>query len=305
MSTKVRRFDWAIKKLLRDKANFVILEGFLSVVLNQQIKIIEILESESNQETENDKFNKVDLLVKNENNEFIIIEIQNNKEYDYFQRMLYGTSKVITEHLTKGESYSNVKKIYSITVAYFDLGQGKDYVYYGKTEFTGIHSNEILELSEKQVKLFEKNNVKEIYPEYYIIKADKFDNNKVSDKLDEWIYFLKNSEIPDSFTAPGLQEAKETLAEIKMTESERIEYEKFNKRLRDIASENFTKEADYKFALEEKYEQGIEKGKLSEKIETAKLSIKNGLENRTISIITGLTIEEIEKVRTEINNEKH
>ena len=37
------RFDWVIKKLLRDKANFVILEGFLTVVLNQEIKILQIL----------------------------------------------------------------------------------------------------------------------------------------------------------------------------------------------------------------------------------------------------------------------
>jgi len=297
MGTKVIRFDWAIKKLLRDKANFVILEGFLTVVLKEDIKIIEILESESNQEAEDDKFNKVDLLVKNQADEFIIIEVQNNKEYDYFQRMLYGTSKVITEHLNKGESYSNVKKVFSITVAYFDLGQGSDYVYYGKTEFTGIHSNEVLELSDKQVKLFSKNTVQEIYPEYYIIKADKFDDTQVSDKLDEWIYFLKNSEIPDFFTAPGLKEAKETLAEIKMTEIERLEYERFNKRLRDIASENFTKEADYKFALEEKFEQGINQGIEQGKYEIVKRSIKNGLDDKTISAITGLGIEDIKKIR--------
>ena len=297
MSTKVIRFDWAIKKLLRDKANFVILEGFLFVVLNQDIKIIEILESESNQEMENDKFNKVDLLVKNQAGELIIIEVQNNKEYDYFQRMLYGTSKVITEHLNKGESYSKVKKVYAITVAYFDLGQGTDYVYYGKTEFTGIHSNERLELSEKQIQLFEKNTVQEIYPEYYIIKADKFDNSKISNTLDEWIYFLKNSEIPDSFTAPGLKEAKETLAEIKMTESERIAYEKFNKRLRDIASENFTKQADINFALEEKHEQGIEQGKSERDLEIAKKAIEKGLDDQTISIITGLEIEIIKQLR--------
>jgi len=293
MSTKVIRFDWAIKKLLRDKANFVILEGFLSVVLKQDIKIIEILESESNQENENDKFNKVDLLVKNQTDEFIIIEVQNNNQFDYFQRMLYGTSKVITEHLKKKEGYSKVKKVYSITVAYFDLGQGTDYVYHGKTEFTGIHSNEILILSEKQTKLFEKNAVYEICPEYYIIKANKFDDNKVSDKLDEWIYFLKNSEIPDSFTAPGLQEAKETLAEIRMTESERAAYERSNKHLRDIASENFNKEANHKFALEEKYELG----KSETVLEIAKKSIEKGLDDETISAITGLKTEVIKGLR--------
>ena len=191
------RFDWAIKKLLRDKANFVILEGFLTVVLNQEVKILDILESESNREEENDKFNKVDLLVKNQRGELIIIEVQNNKEYDYFQRMLYSTSKVITQYLDKGKQYGNIKKVYAITVAYFDLGQGDDYVYHGSTQFRGIHSKKLLSLSDKQIALFKKNSVKSLYPEYYIIKANKFDDEQVSDKLDEWIYFLKKSKIPN------------------------------------------------------------------------------------------------------------
>ena len=57
------RFDWAIKKLLRSKANFGILEGFLSVLLKTQIKIHKILESEGNKETVTDKFNRLDILV--------------------------------------------------------------------------------------------------------------------------------------------------------------------------------------------------------------------------------------------------
>ena len=59
------RFDWAIKRLLRQKANFGVLEGFLTVFLNEPIKIIEILESEGNQQTEDDKFNRVDIKAKN------------------------------------------------------------------------------------------------------------------------------------------------------------------------------------------------------------------------------------------------
>ena len=303
------RFDWAIKKLLRDKANFVILEGFLTVVLNQEISILEILESESTQEEENDKFNKVDLLVKNQTGELIIIEVQNNKEYDYFQRMLYSTSKVITEHLDEGDRYEKIKKVYAITVAYFDLGQGDDYVYYGSTEFKGIHSRNLLSLSDKQIALFKRNAVKNIYPEYYIIKANKFDDEKVSDKLDEWIYFLKNSKIPDSFTAPGLKEAREVLAEIRMSRSERQAYAAFSKRLHDIASENFTKEADLNFALAEKYEEGMgkgiekgieegmEKGREESKKEIALNLVRAGLDNTTISKSTGLTIKQIEALR--------
>ena len=202
MAQQLIRFDWAIKNILRQKANFVILDGFLSVVLGEQVFVQEILEGESNKDEKSDKFNKVDLLVKNSKEELIIIEVQNNKEYDYFQRMLYGTSKVITQYLNEGQEYAQVKKVYSITIAYFDLGQGEDYVYHGKTEFRGIHQKDKLQLAAKQIALFNKSHVAQIYPEYWIIKADKFDD-RVSDKLDEWIYFLKNSRILDSFTAPG------------------------------------------------------------------------------------------------------
>ena len=103
MPRKLVSFDWAMKKILRQKANFVILEGFLSELLKFDVRIEEILESEANQDTEDDKFNRVDLLAKNENGELILIEVQHNSEIDYFHRMLYGASKLICEYISKGE----------------------------------------------------------------------------------------------------------------------------------------------------------------------------------------------------------
>ena len=274
-SNQLVRFDWAIKKILRDKANFGILEGFLTVVLNQQIKILEIIESASNQETQDDKFNVVDLLVKNEKEELIIIEVQNSKQYDYFQRMLYGASKAICEHLSLGDKYLKVKKVYSITVAYFDLGQGEDYVYYGNTEFRGLYRKDKLMLAARQISLFEKNHIHELYPEYWIIKADKFDD-KVSNKLDEWIYFLKHSEIPKEFSAPGLQEAREKLSEMRMSDDERKAYQFFKKRLSDLASLRFTNEVDFVDALNESEEKGRKKGTRKGRKEGRKKGRKEG-----------------------------
>lgn len=73
---KYVRFDWAVKRLLRQKANFGVLEGFLTVLLGENVKIIEILESESNQQTIDDKFNRVDIKARNSKDEIIIVEIQ-------------------------------------------------------------------------------------------------------------------------------------------------------------------------------------------------------------------------------------
>lgn len=65
------RFDWAVKRLLSIKANFKVIEGFLSELLHEDIKIQSILESESNQRYYNDKFNRFDMLVENSKNSYI------------------------------------------------------------------------------------------------------------------------------------------------------------------------------------------------------------------------------------------
>lgn len=141
------RFDWAMKRLLRNKANYAVLEGFMCSLLNEKFKINRFLDSESNQQTENDKFNRVDILAENEKGEFIIFEIQNTREHTYFHRMLYGVSKVITDNISLGDDYDKVRKVYSINIVYFTLGQAKDYVYHGKTMFQGLHQpNDILKL---------------------------------------------------------------------------------------------------------------------------------------------------------------
>ena len=141
------RFDWAMKRLLRNKANFAVLEGLMTTLMKKKIIIKRLLESESNQESEYDKYNRVDLLAEDEQGELLLFEIQNNNEYAYFQRMLFGTSKLVTEYINRGEGYEKIRKIYSINIVYFALGSGTDFVYHGKTEFRGLHNNELLQLS--------------------------------------------------------------------------------------------------------------------------------------------------------------
>ena len=138
------RFDWAVKRLLRQKANFDVLEGFLTVLLGEEVKIIELLESESNQQSVDDKFNRVDIKAKNSKDEIIIVEIQNTRELYYLERILYGVAKAITEHISLGERYYEVKKIYSISILYFDIGKGNDYLYHGQNSFTGVHTGDRL-----------------------------------------------------------------------------------------------------------------------------------------------------------------
>jgi predicted transposase/invertase (TIGR01784 family) len=258
-------FDWAIKKILRQKPNFVILEGFLSVLLNQDLKINTILESESNSQDAIDKINKVDILCESITKEILLIELQYNSEIDYFHRMLYGASKIVTDFMEKGYEYQDVKKIYSINIIYFDLGQGEDYVYYGKTNFEGIHKHDQLKLSNAQQQTFNKSGIHQIFPEYYIIKVNKF-NDVAKSTLDEWIYYLKNSKLPQEYSAKGLNEAEEILNYLNMDNQAKIDYDAHQKAL--AISHSVIDTARIEGNIEGKAEgkaEGIAEGKAEEK----------------------------------------
>ncbi len=285
MSKKLIRFDWAIKRLLRNKANFVVLEGFLSELLFDNIRIEQILESESNQYYEDEKFNRVDILTQNSKNELIIIEIQSTYEIDYFHRMAYGVSKSISENLKLGQKFSEIKKVISVNIVYFDLGQGQDYIYKGVTDFKGMHQNDLLSLSEKQKKTFLKENVSDIFPEYYLLKVNQF-NDIAKDTLDEWIYFLKNSEVKDGFKAKGLKEANEVLDIMRLREEDRYGYNRYLDSLHLKASELFSMQTEAEFRIRNE-----------EKLLIAKNLIDKGFDNQLISEITGLDIQTIEELR--------
>jgi len=310
------RFDWAIKRLLRQKANFNILEGFLSELLKDDMEIMEIIDTESNQETEQDKFNRVDILVKDKKGELIIIEIQNSYVIDYFLRIFYGISKAITEHIKVGDEWSSVKKVISINIIYFDLGRGKDYIYRGTTTFSGLHENDTLELSNAQKKLFKKEKVRDLFPEIYLLKVNNFDDN-AKDTLDEWIYFLKNSVIKKEFTAKGLKAAEEVLKIANMEEQERAEYQRFGEVLSDRASQALSIKVEIEMGIEKAKAAEVKERKEKERIkkelkekekkylrekETTVINLINlgTLKDKEIAKITGTTVEFVEKVRAEM-----
>lgn len=224
MQDRYIRFDWAIKRLLRQKANFDVLEGFLTVFLEEKITIVELLESKGNQLSADDKFNRVDIKALNSKGEIIIIEIQNTCELYYLERILYGVAKAITEHIHLGDAYYKVKKIYSISVLYFDIGIGLDYLYHGQNQFIGVHSKDQLFINTKERDAIVSRLPSEIFPEYILIRVNEFNKVAVT-PLEEWMDYLKDGTIRPDTTAPGLGEAREKLRYYSMTPSERNAYD--------------------------------------------------------------------------------
>ena len=291
---QVIRFDWAMKRLLRNKANFSVLEGLLTTLLGEKIVIQNLLESESNQEDEYDKYNRVDMLAENSKGELILIEVQNNNEYAYFQRMLFGTSKLVTEYINRGESYDKIRKVYSVNIVYFSLGHGTDFVYHGKTEFRGIHTNELLELTPFQKQTFNVDAVCQLYPEYYILKVNGF-NQVAKTPLEEWIYYLNTGEIPSDATAPGLEVVRERLKLDSMSKDELAAYFRHLDNVVILRSNIYTERAEGRAeGHAEGLEEGLSKGRAEEKRENAR-NLKNlGVSTEIISQATGLTKEEID-----------
>ena len=98
------RFDWAMKRILRNKASYVVLEGFLTSLLGKEIHIKSLLESESNRDSADDKYNRVDILAESSDGEKMLIEVQNESELSYFNRIVYGSSKLIVDQIKIGGS---------------------------------------------------------------------------------------------------------------------------------------------------------------------------------------------------------
>ena len=307
VNNKYIRFDWAVKRMLRDKANFAVLEGLITVLLGEKITISEILESEGNQESASDKFNRVDIKAINSKGEIIIVEVQLTRQLYYLQRMLYGVSKAITEHIQIGDKYDNVKKVYSINILYFDLGQGKDYLYHGRTVFTGVHTGDQLKVNTRERNEITLCTPENVFPEYYIIRVNEF-NDVAKTPLEEWLDYLKNNRIKDNTTTPGLREARERLLYMTMDDKDRRAYDSH---MDDIMVQNDVLDTAKMEGIEEGraegraegLKEGLKEGRAEGIAEAQKSFVKNlhamGLPVADIQRATGLSEQDIEDLLRE------
>ena len=167
------RFDWAIKRLLRQKANFGVLEGFLTVFSWREdyhrgaageARVINC--------HEDDKFNRVYAKALNDKGEIIIVKIQNIRKLYYLEQVLYGVAKTITEYISLGE----------------------DYLYHGQNHFIGVHTKDQLVVNTKERNAIVSRLPSEIFPEYILIRVNEFDKVAVT-PLEEWMNYLKDRTI--------------------------------------------------------------------------------------------------------------
>lgn len=287
---KCIRFDWAVSRLLHQKANFGVLEGFLTVFLGEPIKIVEVLENEDNQLLSDDKFYRMEIKAKNSNGEDILVEIQNMTRLYYLERLFYGVPKAISEQVNLNDTCKEVKKVYSISILYFDLGKGSDYIYVGQNNFVGLHTKDNLIISSKEKDTIVRKSPAEIFPTYMLVRVNEFNKVAVS-PIEEWVDYLKNGVIKPDTTAPGLQEAREKLRYYSMSDAERHAYDEH---VNAIMIQNDV--------LGNAKLEGRAEGRAEERIENAKRFLAMGLPPQQVADGTMLPLEEVEKLVDETKN---
>ena len=307
--SKYVRFDWAIKRILRDVANKEVLEGLIQVLIKEPVTITEILESENTKDSLEDKGNRVDVKAKTEKGEIIIVEVQLTKERDFFQRVIFGTATAINGQIGIGQDYRVIKKVYSINILYFNFGSGDDYAFHGVTTFRGM-TNKDAELklntrSEREYMDSERRRMtapEEVFPEYFLLIVDRF-NEVAKTPIEEWMAYLKDGAIRDDTTTPGLQEARRKLEYMSMTEDERQAYREYmvSVHAAQDAIETAKNEGRTE-GLAEGREEGLAEGREEGRAEgreemSRKHAIKmkeKGISDDLIAEITGLPVSEIQ-----------
>ncbi len=291
------RLDWAMKRILRDKANFGVLEGFLSELLGEDIRIDRILESEGNKRYDQDKYNRVDLEACNDKGEYFIFEVQISRQSDFMERMLYGASRKVIDQLSEGDTYGKIKKVYSINVIYFDMGVGKDYIYHGTTTFRSYHDEDELQLTPKERRGCCQRHPDEFMPEYYLLRINEF-NDVARTPLDEWIRYFKDGYISEHPTAKGLELARKKLDVMNLSPQEQNAYDDY---MHSLASYEHDYNANMAQSREEGREEGIEIGREEGRekaiIDMVENMIAAGLSDETISGIAGVSPERIRAIR--------
>ncbi|BDU93608.1 Rpn family recombination-promoting nuclease/putative transposase [Clostridium perfringens] len=284
------QIDFVFKKIFGTEKNKPILINFLNAVIKPTtpIKDVEIKNNDIDKDFIEDKFSRLDVKATTSNKEHINIEIQVKNEYNMIQRTLYYWSKMYSEQIQNRDNYSKLERTVCINILNFKYL--KNDKYHNAYRLKEITSNE--ELTDLQeIHFIELPKFNEIGNKEYVENVEKMD------ALEKWLEFLVE---PESNTVRQLELsneeiklAKSELYRLSMDSKEREQYNMREKAIYDRISA--LENAEIKGKIEGKVE-----GKIERELELVKESLNQGLEISLISKITGLSEEEILKIKNNI-----
>lgn len=207
------------------KGDFEIIEGFLSALMQamgySSVRILALLESESNKDDSKSKRSLADLIVEDEQKNKYIIEIERSVQENFVSKALFNTSRLIVDNLAQGADYTKIMKVFHISILYFAVGNIA--LHHGKTVIKEIETQDKLTLHMKDPETNEEFDLTNIMPEYFFISVPMF-NERIEKELDEWLYVMKHEQIPEKFTSKYMKKVKQKLEILKMSQTERYNY---------------------------------------------------------------------------------
>ena len=284
-------FDYAIKYLLKDKGDYSIVEGFISALLKtrgyKDVKIIALLEPESNKEDSKNKRSLADVIVEDEDRNKYIIEIERNFKESFVHKACFNTARLIVDNLAQRQDYTQIVKVFHISLLYFSVGRGV--VYHGQNIIHEIETKEKLCVhltNETTGQIFDATN---ILPEYFFISIPSF-SDRLEQDLDEWLYVMKHDDTPTNFHSPYMRQVEEKLNILKMTADERNQYSYYQKAL-------YNDRDELAAAIKKGRSEGVAEGESKKAIEIAKKMLELGMDIKTIEAATSLSTSEIESLK--------
>jgi predicted transposase/invertase (TIGR01784 family) len=227
-------FDYAIKYLLRDKGDYSIVEGFISALLQtkgyKNVKIVALLESESNREDSKSKRSLADLIVEDEDHHKYIVEIERNTKDSFIHKACFNTARLIVDSIAQRVDYTQIQKIFHISLLYFSIGKGSEAIFHGETVVYTMDKEEKLCVHIKNQDTGEVFDATNIFPEYFFISVPLF-NDRLEREIDEWMHVMKYDKVPDNYRSPYMAQVAEKLSILKMTKEERDRYYYYQKNL--------------------------------------------------------------------------
>lgn len=315
MSNITPRVDIAFKKIFGVEENKDLLISLINSIvgLEDQVSDVTLLNPYNPKNFKTDKLSILDIKAINQDGKRFNIEIQISDEADYDKRALYYWAKIYTKQLKIAEDYSKLTKSIGIHILNFtSISEVKKYhnVFHIAEKTTGFVYFKDLELHTIELKKFSSDSDEELSD----IVA------KVKNALDMWLAFLTRNDLltldnlPKELNDVNLKKAINVLNVMNFTPGEREEYEDHLKWLRIKANtiKNYEtrgevrgREKGRKEGKEEGRQEGRQegiqigeaKGKIAEKNIIAKNLLKAGLANDLIAESTGLTIEEVIKLK--------
>lgn len=277
--------DFGFKRLFGEEPNKDLLLDFLNELLkDQQGKIVNLthLKTEQLGKTELDRKAIFDLYCENEKGEKFIVEMQKSKQNFFKDRSVYYSTFPIQDQAKKSDWNYELKAVYTIGILDFifdsDKAEPEKYRYDVQLQDTETHTTFYYKLT------------------FIYFEMPKFRKsiNQLVTRFDKWLFVLKNlnklDRLPENMKEDIFEKVFEVAEIAKFTNDEYVSYEDSLKYYRDMKNSIDT-------AFEEGVEKGIEKGIVKEKNSIAINCINQGLNNEAIVKITGLSIQQIEKLQ--------